>query len=82
MEITYEYHPAICTKTVNIDEEDLAALTDVVKESFVDRLRVIGLSHPHLDYEKKLIEVCNKYNVNHGSKLEITSFFRAALGMS
>ena len=81
MEITYEY-PTPGTKTVNFDEEDLAALTDIIRESFVDRLRVIGLSHPCFDYEEKLIEMCDKYNVNHKSKLEVTGFFKAALGMS
>ena len=81
MEITYEY-PTTDTKTVSFDEEDLAALTDILRESFVDRLRVIGLSYPCNDYEAKLIEMCNKYNVNHESKLEVTGFFRAVLGVS
>ena len=80
MEITHKY-PTTGTKTVNFDEEDLAALTDIVRESFVDRLRVIGLSYPCIDYEEKLIEMCNKYDVNHKSKLEVTYFFKAALGM-
>ena len=81
MEITYEY-PTTDTKTVCLDEEDLAALTDILRESFVDRLKVVGLAYPYLDYEAKLVEMCNKYNVNHESKLEVTSFFRAVLGVS
>lgn len=80
MEVTYRY-PTTDVKTITVDEADVASLNDALRECFINRLLVIGLAHPYLDYEVKLVEMCKKYGVNNESKLEVHNFFGALLGV-
>ena len=71
------------TRTVNISEEDMAALYDIVVQQFLAVL-------PHMEFDKRtlsymperkaLAEFAEKFGVTttHGPSLE--AFYRAALG--
>lgn len=80
MQVSYEC-PTVCETTVEVDESDLQAMESILREAFVDRLRVIGLSNPCYKYEEKVIEICKRYGVDPSSKLAVTSFFKALLGV-
>jgi hypothetical protein len=73
------------TRTVNIPEEDMAALYDIVVRQFLAVLPHMEFDSRTLSYmpeRKALAEFAQKYGVTvaHGPSLE--AFYRAALGKS
>lgn len=80
MEISYE-KPCTLTQKVEISDEDLGKLKELAKAAFADRVRVIGLANPSLQYEEEAKQICEKYGVDTSSKLGTAQFLLAALGV-
>lgn len=80
MEVSYQ-KVSSTAETVDIDDEDVMALQEIAKASFVDRIRVIGMHNPLLNGEKQAKAICEKYGVDPDSKVSVVNFLKAALGV-
>jgi hypothetical protein len=80
MEIKYQA-PATQEKSVEMSETQLNNLKEIALVCLVDRMRVIGLSNPYASYEHDLIVICKELGVDFNSKLALTNFLSAALGV-
>jgi hypothetical protein len=82
MEIQYS-GLAPTTRTVNLTEEDMAALYDIVADYFISMIPFIELKSKSVDYmpEKKAIrDFAQKYGVPFDHPESLVNFYRAALG--
>jgi hypothetical protein len=70
------------TRVVNIDEEDMAALYDILANYFLSMLPHLefGRGLEYLPERKAIRDFAEKYGVPHDHPESLTNFFRAALG--
>jgi hypothetical protein len=82
MEIQYS-GLAPTTRTVNLTEEDMAALYDIVADYFVSMIPFLELGSRNMEYfpEKRAIrDFAQKYGVPFDHAESLANFYRAALG--
>jgi hypothetical protein len=82
MEIQYS-GLAPTTRTVNLTEEDMAALYDIVADYFLSMIPHLEMRSGNMDYmpEKRAIrDFAQKYGVPSDHPQSLANFYRAALG--
>jgi hypothetical protein len=79
MELSFSGHSKT-TRTVNFDEADLAALTDVVRTYFIQQVAYIDLKNPYSDEDRLLVKLCLKYGVDPLYAPDRLAFFKAVMG--
>lgn len=78
MELSFTGHPKT-TRTVDFDEADLAALTDVIRAYFIQRVTYIDLKDAYSDEDRHLVKLCQKYGIDHLYPPDRVAFFKAVL---
>ena len=82
MEIQYT-SLAPTVRTINLSEEDMAALYDIVANSFLAHLPYLELSDKTVRWDparQAVRDFAEKYGVAWDHPPSITAFYRAALG--
>lgn len=78
MEITFEV-PSTESRTIQVQEEDLALLNDIIRHLAIRHLEVSPLALAYFPEEKQVVELCLKYGIDPEQKGGVVNFFRALL---
>lgn len=82
MKITFQgYAPA--ERSVTVDEEDLALLSDIMRSQFLEFVEYSNFASAYQgETQKKALELCAKFGVESNYTPDRLAFFRALLGVT
>jgi hypothetical protein len=80
MEITFDV-PSVESRTIQVDESDLASLGDIMRHLAIRHLQVVPLVYESAIFpeEQQVVELCKKYGIDYTQKGTVVNFFRALL---
>jgi hypothetical protein len=79
MEIRYSAL-APTERVVQVDEQDLAALNEILVDCFITHLKYGKIDPPVNDFEQKAVALCHRYSVDPNDQRSRVTFFKALLG--
>jgi len=79
MEVQFSGHTKTA-RVVEVSEADFAALSNVMREAFLNHILFGSFDRPYSDSDRWVVKVCEKYGVDPLYGPDRTAFFKALVG--